>query len=135
MTQKIESIQDWLIRHGHHPADTVNGEPLLDLLWKFWVDSINERTKIRTEGSLDMPDYCNACKRPFDEVHLFDFMNDYTCREMHDERSVQTYPNGYRPCMKDHTWREHVQESYSRRGQVWFNPHYRVAERLLKGEQ
>jgi hypothetical protein len=52
MTQKIESIQDWLIRHGHHPADTVNGEPLLDLLWNFWVDSINERTKIR-EGQGD----------------------------------------------------------------------------------
>ena len=50
MTQKIESIQDWLLRHGHHAEYTVNGEPLLDLLWKFWVDSVKERTKIGGSG-------------------------------------------------------------------------------------
>ena len=85
--------------------------------------------------------YCHACRKPFDEVHPLDFMNDWTCREMNSD--VPVAPNyaigelhpissyrglAYRPCKQDHTWREHVQLSYRRTGQIWFNPHYRVKQ-------
>ncbi len=49
MAQKIESIQDWLIRHGHHPADMVNGEPLLDLLFEHLLEILGGLPKIGGE--------------------------------------------------------------------------------------
>lgn len=61
---------------------------------------------------------CAACKKPFDEVHPLDFMNDLlVCadfnRDSHDPRA----------CRKNHTWREHVTESW--RGK-WINPHFPI---------
>lgn len=85
--------------------------------------------------------FCLACHKPFDEVHPMDFMNDWTCREMCSDVPVapryalgELYPISsyqglsYRPCRRDHTWREHVQQSYTDRGQIWINPHIRVVE-------
>jgi hypothetical protein len=69
--------------------------------------------------------FCLACRKPFDEVHPLDFTNDWKCSDINAGRS-QFYPPDFPLCMKDHTWREHVQESYERRGQVWINLHVRV---------
>lgn len=77
-----------------------------------------------------MADLCNACQKPFEEVHPFDFMNDWTCYEMNKDYPKD--PAGVldrRVCRMNHTWREHVQASYARTGQIWINPHYRVADR------
>ena len=72
-------------------------------------------------------DYCLACREPFDKVHPLDFTNDWTCAEMH-RNDYDFYPPGYPICRENHTWREHVQESYQRRGQSWCNRHIRVPE-------
>jgi hypothetical protein len=82
---------------------------------------------------------CNYCRVPFDEVHPLDFMNDWTCQEMHSDYSVAPryglgelapmsayYGLGFRPCKQPHTWREHVQQSYRNRGQFWFNQHFPI---------
>ena len=86
-------------------------------------------------------DYCLACQKPFDEVHPFDFMNDWKCSDMNSDFNVAPdYARGelfpissyqglaYRPCKQDHTWREHVQQSYRNRGMYWWNRHIRVPE-------
>lgn len=85
--------------------------------------------------------FCRACRKPFDEVHPLDFMNDFLCSEVTSDvevapkfsigetRPISSYQGlAFRPCRMQHTWREHVQESYRRAGQVWFNPHIRVPE-------
>lgn len=82
---------------------------------------------------------CNACRKPFDEVHPLDFMNDWICADVNSDFEIAPnfavgelrpmssyYGLNYRPCRQNHTWREHVQQSYRNRGQSWFNPHYRV---------
>ena len=65
-----------------------------------------------------MKKLCNSCKLPFDEVHSLDFMNDLIrCSEFHRQ------PGDPPTCNKNHTWREHVAESYNG---LWFNPHFPV---------
>jgi hypothetical protein len=43
--KKIEmmSINEWLVSHGQHPDEVVNGESLFDLLWCFYVHLEDER--------------------------------------------------------------------------------------------
>jgi|HubBroStandDraft_5_1064220.scaffolds.fasta_scaffold219055_2 hypothetical protein len=78
---------------------------------------------------------CYACQKPFDEVHPLDFLNDMlNCREMNERirplldtnrRGSFIHP-AYADrtlCRQDHTWRQHVAESWHG---TWFNPHFPI---------
>lgn len=43
MAFEVKSIDQWLIGHGQHPGEAINGETLHDLLWCFWVHIQDER--------------------------------------------------------------------------------------------
>jgi hypothetical protein len=68
---------------------------------------------------------CAACKKPFDEVHPLDHMNDLiTCYDLNWQRVVDgQFPVAYVVCVKRHTWREHCEESF--KGE-WINPHFPI---------